>query len=1233
MLSNLQEQDFFDEIIEDHSKLIQSKNNGNLSLEEAGIFLDRLRISASSIIDIGRRKHLRSCATYWGQFIYNNTQPNRFPLTSLNRSEEYYSGSSRKGSIASDLFGRETDLRVLENWLLEEQACLVSIFGIGGIGKTSLALHLREHVKDEFDENYFLSLITAPYADNLLDGLIDSLQNSSLDSSQMDFNAKLSALVDYFRNNRCLLILDNFETVLPTDPSKKNRSFQAKYNGYIVLIDKILNLKHQSCVLLTSREKPAIVPVNYKYSWDLKGLDLEATGKLFASQNLPIESNSQKALQKISDFYNGNPFYLKIVSAEIKNEHNSDINQFHDFLIREIENGRLEIDGLLENVLESQFDRLTEVELNLIYWLAINRESVNEKILRKDLLLKKTDDLKEVIDSLAKRNLVEIRHKKIGLQNVIWEYTKDKFVKRIVGDFEKSYISLINSHALIKANMDEDIRRSQKTSFVDPFINRLDVNNLEKQFKDLLYRCKNLPKKQQKYLAGNILNLLCIFKSNEEYVDLRDFDFSDLTIRQVYLQGTNVHHLDLTDSEMHDCIFTQTFGSIWSVSFSPDSKYFATADNNNKVCMWSIKKKDGPLWCNEEHKNWVRSVAFSPAKKYLLLSGSNDQTLNLWNIERIKDENGYSIQRNQGGNNRGHTGRILSVAFSQDGQHIASASGDKTVKIWTSEGEYLRDLDDFTEKALSIAFSYDNKFIASGHENCIVKLWEVDTGRCIRTFPESDAINSGHSKEVRSVAFSPDGNHIISGSEDKTLKLWSVETGEYRATFPAFDQDNIENNDGSDSNDNMQRYDGGHSEGIRSVAFSPDNKIVASGSDDKTVKLWSIETGQCLDTLGGHKNWVRSVAFSPDGKFIVSGSDGQTVKLWSVETHQCLQTFQAYRNAIWSVSFSPNGKHLVSGNEDKTVRLWDLETEKYKTLEGHGNWVRSVVFDSSGNRIVSGSEDKTVKIWDSETGKEIRTFKKQEHRLWAVAFSPNGKFIASSGEGPAVNLYSASTDECIDLHGHTDGIWAIAFSSDGALIASGSDDKTVKLWDVEEAWISNDSAKSSANFISLPLEEEKDKGHEHWVRSLAFSPDGQILASGSEDKTIKLWDVKTGKYLNTFKGHDDKIRSVAFSPNGKLIASGSDDQLVMLWNADTGECYRCLEGHKDSVRSVTFNPQDGKMIATASEDQTIKIWDVDTGECLRELRLPRPYEYMKLTRVQGLSKTQKEALIDLGATE
>jgi WD40 repeat protein len=409
----------------------------------------------------------------------------------------------------------------------------------------------------------------------------------------------------------------------------------------------------------------------------------------------------------------------------------------------------------------------------------------------------------------------------------------------------------------------------------------------------------------------------------------------------------------------------------------------------------------------------------------------------------------------------------------------------------------------------------------------------------------------------------------------------------------------------------------GHQKPVDSVSFSPNGKTLASGSADTTIKLWNLETGKEIHTLHGHQSSVLSVSFSPDGKILASGSFDDTIKLWNLETGEEIHTLHEHKNPVYSVSFSPDGKTLASGSADTTIKLWNLETGKeIRSLKGHKNNVKSVSFSPDGKILATGSDDTTIKLWNLETGKEIRSLKGHKNNVKSVSFNPNGKTLATGSGDNTIKLWNLETGEEIrSLKGHRDHISSVSFSPDGKTLATGSDDNTIKLWNLEmgntlqgHKWHVNSvsfspdgkTLASGGDDIKLwkvatGKEVQTLYGHQNSVYSVSFSPDSKILATSSWDTTIKLWNVDTGKEIRTLHGHQGYVNSVSFSPNGQILATGGDDTTTKLWNVNTGQEIHTLKGHQNRISNINFSP-DGKTLASGSWDKTIKLWNLNTGK-------------------------------------
>jgi WD40 repeat protein len=1068
----------------------------------------------------------------------------------------------------SVFYGRSEELTRLQQWIVKDGCRLVALLGMGGMGKTSVSVKLAQQLQEDFEFVIWRSLRHAPSVKDILADLIQFLNNEQPTDLPEDMTGRVSRLINSLRKHRCLLVLDNVETILKSGDRAGN--YREGYEGYGELLRQVGEAPHQSCLVLTSREKPKEIALLEGETLPVRSLQLCGLKLVEGQELLQLKGlfrGSEEEWRVLVERYTGNPLALKIVSTTIQELFDGNISEF-------LSHGSVVFDDISE-LLDQHFDRLSDLEKTILYWLAIEREPVSLLDLEKDIVSPVSKrELLEAVKSLGRRSLIEKHEVCFSLQPVVMEYVTDRLIKQVGEEITTGEISLFNSHALIQAQAKEYVRTAQISFILKPIADRLSAifkRNVAEPLLQILSKLREDSPLEPGYAAGNALNLLCQLET-----DLSGYDFSHLTIWQAYLQDVNLHHVNFTGADLAKSIFAERLTYILSVAFSPDGKLLATGDASGEIRLWQVSDGKQLLMCHG-HTGWVRSVTFSPDGN-TLASASSDQTVRLWDVQT-----GQCLKTLQG-----HTQWVRSVAFSPDGKTLASGSGDYSIKLWdVSEGQCLDTLQGHTHWVWSVAFSPDGATLASGSEDRTVKLWDISTRQCLKTFQE-------HTHWVRSVAFSPQGNILASGSGDRTVKLWDIHTGGCVKTFQ------------------------GHTQRIRSVAFSPQGHTLASGSGDHTVKLWDIDSGRCIKTLHGHNSRLESVTFSPDGLILASVGEDRTMRLWEVNTGQCLKTLQGYASWIQSVAFSPNGVTLASGSEDRMVRLWDTSTgECLKTWRGHQGWVCSLAFSPDGCTLATGSSgDYTVKLWDVKTGECLETL--QGHTRWvrSVAFSPQGDTLATGSGDRTIKLWDVKTGECLKtLQGHTSWIWSVAFSSDGVTLASGSEDKTVKLWDIRK----DECVKTL-------------QGHTTWIQSVAFSPDSQTLASGSCDSTVKLWDVRKGECLKTLQGHSSWIQSVTFSPDGSLLASGSCDSTVKLWDIREGKCLKTLQGHSSWIWSVAFSP-DGQILASGSQDETIKLWDVNTGQCIATLRVKRPCEGMNITDVTGLTDAQKTTLKALGAID
>lgn len=579
----------------------------------------------------------------------------------------------------------------------------------------------------------------------------------------------------------------------------------------------------------------------------------------------------------------------------------------------------------------------------------------------------------------------------------------------------------------------------------------------------------------------------------------------------------------------------------------------------------------------------------------------------------------------------GHQGAVKGLSFSPDGQRLATASGDKTIKLWNAQGQLLNTLIGHESLVWDVAFSRDHQQLVSGSMDRTVRIWNQD-GTLLNTL-------TGHDAGVLAVDASIDNQIIASSSLDATIRVWNWQ-GELQCILTA------------------------HQGPIWDIKVSPDGQWFVSGGEDQTVRVWN-RSGQLIATLSGHTAPVRRIAISPRGDLIASASSDNTVKLWKRTgeefASQPVQTLQGHDDEVWGIAFSPDGSVVATAGNDRTLRFWKLDGTLLNTFEGHSDWINGIAFSPDGAVVASAGQDKMVKLWhwdpplldtmsvdnavvlgvaSSPTDQLIASTQEDGsiylwrrngvlHQTlqgdqigWAVAFSPDGKLLASARSNSTVELWKRNPEQPrfdsrshLVLKGHQAEVWAVTFSPDSKLLASSSMDSTVNLWDTQkgvllrtlrghQARVKGIAFSPTGTLLASAGEDNTVKvwnpsngallknleGHLSAVWGVAFHPDGTQIASASEDNTVRLWDVRSGRLLNILQGHQDAVWAVAFSPNGSLIASASADNTIKLWDAETGQELKTLYGHRDKVNALSFEP-DGRMIVSGSSDGTVALWD------------------------------------------
>jgi len=914
-----------------------------------------------------------------------------------------------------DFYGREAERLQLEQWMLQERCQVVSVLGMGGIGKSALSVTLMHQVAPAFQRVVFRSLRDAPPCQDLLADCLQVFSPGPLPALPGSLEGRMDLLLACLQRQRCLLVLDNLESLLQEhDPEGR---YRAGYQDYAALLGRVAEMPHQSCLLVTSREMPPeLGPLESRRAsvrtLRLAGLEQDACEQLFETRDLV--GTTQERL-RLAQLYGGNPLALKIVAEAIVELFGGEIAPFLE--------QETVIFSTIGDLLAEQYARLSSLEQGLLTWLAVVREPLGVAEPQAMLVPPVAGvQVNEALEALQRRSLVERGKQQatFTLQSVVLEYVTQVLVERVSEQVERGGWEHLIRYALEQAGAKAYVRQAQERLIVAPVLLRLQAvyrstEAVEELLLRLLSQLREWEPEAQGYGPINLIMLLRELRGH-----LRRLDLSRLSIREAYLQGVEMQDATLAGASLRDTIFTETFDATWAVAISGSGQYWAAGSRRGEVRVWREGGHTLHLaW--QAHTDTVdRTLAFSPDER-LLATGSWDGTIKLWDVA-----SGALLWTGW------HTDIVEGLAFTPDGQMLSSCGDDATIRLWDATSGAEVETIAAQGPVYSVAWNSDGTHLAIACFDGCIQIWELratQPATCVQTL-------SGHTHWVLGLAFAPDGpssspgrgSQLVSASWDRTVKLWDVASGRCLHTLE------------------------GHTDRVYAVAWSPDGRTVASGGFDDAIWLWDVERGSYRIVLRGHTDHVYSIAFTPDSSRLLSGSEDRTLRVWDVESGHCVRIIQGYAVALYDVAWSPAGTQLACAGSDTLVTIWDVADQvPLRVMRGH-SWAvfGGVAWSPDGRLLASSGLDNAIRLWDPTSGASVQILRDPDYSdtlFYGVAWSPDGQLLASGSYMHGVQVWdlTARSRRWVGRAQLT-FVRRVAWSPDGTRLASCGDDGTICLW-------------------------------------------------------------------------------------------------------------------------------------------------------------------------------------------
>lgn len=1091
----------------------------------------------------------------------------------------------------ADCTGRQAELATLTEWIVQERCRTVVLWGLPGVGKTTLASAIAARVTPQVEQCGYLALTAEATEQDVLGAIAHWLAPQGAIAPL----APVEWILDQLNQRRVLLILDGLDQFFA--PQQLSGSYRANTDALQHFFHQGAERHHQSCLVWLSREKPAdFAQVQGPRVRDYALGDLapdEARPLLQTPATLNPPADDWAAL---IDRYGSHPLVLRGLGATLQEVYRGQARAL-------LQTPQRVVPVVVRRTFTQALDRLSPEEWALLYWLALAQEPVTLDDLTGAVQPPLAD---AVVQSALGRGWVQAqvpegRGLVLSLSPVVQVLVLERLQAVLAAELEAETFDWLQRLPLITMTAREVIQERQRLAMLGPLAEELRQQcatdeALAAKGDRLLKALKPLVG-QPGYGAGNLIHLC-----QHLGLGISGGDFSHLAIWQADLRRVSVQGASFSQAQFSDTTFATALGRDPVAAFSPigadrqgqrgaateeNGWYLATGDHEGRLLLWDLQR--GKLvWMLDEGQS-IRSLAFSPQGD-LLAVGTESGQIWLWPV-------GTTYQTDILAD---HQAPVRALAFSPDGSQLASGDDSGRLCLWEVASGFSQGcLESHSGAIHSLAYSDLGDRLVSGGDDQRACLWQVGDRTLLKD------LQARSTAAIRTVGFLPDPNDpdcqpipFAAGCDDHCLTIWNLATGLPCWILPTDVQ------------------------ALPALTLSPNGRYLVSSGQDFTVTMWDIPNRRRCYALPSLEAPVWTLAFSADSRYFVTGSN-YTIKLWSVKRGQCWRSFLSQAHPVRCLAFSARADSgtILTGHDDTHLRLWQVNAHSPyaigpRALAGHSGSVRTVALSANSQWLASSADDQTLRLWSTATG--------QSQWVGAVStpatllrFSPDGQWLASATPGSGILVWDCTTGSVLgELEDAPDSPTALIFSPDSGWIVVGARDGTIGLWPWQQR--------------TLGCDRRVLTGHQSQVHSLATQ--GERLASASHDGTVRWWNLRQGNGCLGQWQHpaEQWLQGVILGPAGDILALTSQNAQVEVWEVETNQRRYILKGHSQDIWQVLGCPG-GTHLLTASHDDEIRVWDLATGLCQQILRPDRPYEGVNIRGATGLSDTEERMLKSLGA--